>query len=72
MIDMSSTIDEVIKLATEAAENANSVVKEKQISDPEKMLRMQFEMQHYSNYINYGSSFIKTVRDMVSGIIAKV
>ncbi|EPE8813861.1 type III secretion system needle filament subunit SctF [Yersinia enterocolitica] len=41
-------------------------------SDPEHMLKMQFAMQQYSFYINFSSALMKGIKDMTSGIIAKI
>ncbi|AJJ09890.1 type III secretion apparatus needle protein [Yersinia rohdei] len=41
-------------------------------SDPEHMLKMQFAMQQYSAYINFSSALMKNIKDMTSGIIAKI
>ncbi|MFA3759262.1 type III secretion system needle filament subunit SctF [Yersinia sp. 2544 StPb PI] len=41
-------------------------------SDPEHMLKMQFAMQQYSSYINFSSALMKNIKDMTSGIIAKI
>ncbi|EAS5574500.1 type III secretion system needle protein SsaG, partial [Salmonella enterica] len=40
--------------------------------NPESMIKVQFALQQYSTFINYESSMIKMIKDMLSGIIAKI
>lgn len=40
--------------------------------NPESMIKAQFALQQYSTFINYESSLIKMIKDMLSGIIAKI
>ena len=40
--------------------------------DPDKLLEVQFKVQQYSTFVNYESAIIKTIKDMLSGIIQKI
>jgi type III secretion protein F len=42
------------------------------ISDPEALLKTQFALQQYSTFVGFESALMKALKDMVSGIIAKI
>lgn len=65
-------IDTLSRLAHQAGQAVEAKMNSKDISNPEDMLKAQFAVQQYSTFINYESSMIKTIKDMLSGIIAKI
>jgi type III secretion protein F len=41
-------------------------------NNPTDLLRMQYALQQYSMMVSYQSTVMKTIKDMVSGILAKM
>lgn len=64
-----SELSEQAVLNSQGIENNMSKL---DINDPQAMLQTQFAIQKYSSLVNYQSSVIKTVRDLVSSIISKI
>lgn len=65
---MSQLAQQTTKTTQGLEDNISSV----DVNDPSAMLQVQFALQQYSSMINYQSSLVKTVRDLVSGIISKI
>lgn len=55
-----------IKRAMEALNSENG------LNDPQQTLKTQFMLNQYSNFINYQSSMVKIIRDLIGGIISKL
>ncbi|EPZ8357416.1 type III secretion system needle filament subunit SctF [Enterobacter hormaechei] len=70
------SIDSIISQVTSQANNnvqeLENSISNADINDPSEMLKVQFAIQKYSSLVNYQSSLIKTVRDLVSGVISKI
>lgn len=70
------SIDTVLmQLSQQTASYSKSLenrITETEINDPEAMLQAQFAIQKYASLVNYQSALIKTIRDMISGIISKI
>lgn len=71
-MDLNSVLNQLSQNSESAVSQIQNGVSEADINDPQAMLKMQFALQQYSSYVNYQGSLIKTVRDMVSGIISKI
>ncbi|ENN8378809.1 type III secretion system needle filament subunit SctF [Providencia rettgeri] len=70
------SIDTVLTQLSQQTSNYSKSLENKitetEINDPEAMLQTQFAIQKYASLVNYQSALIKTVRDMISGIISKI
>lgn len=71
-MDLSSVLNQLTQNSESAVSRIQNGIDEADINDPQAMLKMQFALQQYSSYVNYQSSLIKTVRDMVTGVISKI
>ncbi|MBD9646327.1 type III secretion system needle filament subunit SctF [Pantoea sp. PNT02] len=71
-MDLGSVLNQLTQNSESAVSQIQHGVSEADINDPQAMLKMQFALQQYSSYVNYQSSLIKTVRDMVTGVISKI
>lgn len=71
-MDLGSVLNQLTQNSESAVMKIQNGVSEADINDPQAMLKMQFALQQYSSYVNYQSSLIKTVRDMVTGVISKI
>lgn len=69
-------VEQLVDSLSRMAHQAGQVIEDKMnghdISNPEDMLKTQFAVQQYSTFINYESAMIKTIKDMLSGIISKI
>ncbi|EAT1143101.1 secretion system apparatus protein SsaG [Salmonella enterica subsp. enterica] len=59
-------------MAHQAGQAINDKMNGNDLLNPESMIKAQFALQQYSTFINYESSLIKMIKDMLSGIIAKI
>ncbi|MBJ7262944.1 MAG: type III secretion system needle filament subunit SctF [Burkholderiaceae bacterium] len=57
---------------TRAANNADASMKSDLANNPEDMLKSQFDLNQYSVLIGYESSVLKTIKEMMMGIISKI
>ncbi|MCT4700516.1 type III secretion system needle filament subunit SctF [Enterobacteriaceae bacterium H20N1] len=71
-MNLQSTITQLSQQATTASQGLEDILGAVDINDPSAMLQVQFALQQYSSMVNYQSSLVKTVRDLVSGIISKI
>jgi len=71
-MSIESIMSQLSQQAASSAQGLENGVGDLDINDPAAMLQVQFALQKYSSLINYQSSLIKTVRDLVSGIISKI
>ncbi|CAI1010055.1 type III secretion system needle filament subunit SctF [Serratia quinivorans] len=71
-MDLNLMISQLERLAANNAGRLEEKMDNIDINDPQAMLKMQFAIQQYSSLVNYQSSLVKTVRDLVSGIISKI
>jgi type III secretion protein F len=71
-MDMNAIVGELSSLTTQAGQSVQSTISAQDINDPESMLRAQFALNQYSNYVGYESAIIKTMKDMIQGIISKI
>lgn len=71
-MSLESIMSQLSQQASSSAQGLENNVSDLDINDPSAMLQVQFALQKYSSLVNYQSSLIKTVRDLVSGIISKI
>ena len=71
-MDITKLMDEMTQNINKISQDFKSQMASGNSSDPEQMLKMQFAMQQYSSYINFSSALMKSIKDMTSGIIAKI
>jgi type III secretion protein F len=69
-------VDQLINSLSQMAHSAGNAVTDQlnsqNMNNPESMVKAQFAVQQYSNFISYESAIIKTIKDMLSGVIAKI
>jgi type III secretion protein F len=71
-MDINALVNELMSSINKVGQDFQSQMAAGNPSDPEHMLKMQFAMQQYSSYINFSSALMKSIKDMTSGIIAKI
>ncbi|AMO79805.1 MAG: type III secretion system needle protein SsaG [Enterobacterales bacterium] len=71
-MDIQQLINTLSRLAQQAGQAIEDKMNGKDLTNPEAMLQAQFAVQQYSTFINYESAMIKTIKDMLSGIISKI
>nr|AFH88807.1 putative type III secretion system protein SsaG [Candidatus Sodalis melophagi] len=71
-MDVSQLINTLSLLAHKAGNDVEDKMTADKLTDPASLLRAQFAVQQYSIFINYSSAILKTMKDMVGGIIAKI
>ncbi|HDC2659273.1 TPA: type III secretion system needle filament protein SsaG [Salmonella enterica] len=71
-MDIAQLVDMLSHMARQAGQVINDKMNGNDLLNPESMIKVQFALQQYSTFINYESSMIKMIKDMLSGIIAKI
>ncbi|ENP5941696.1 type III secretion system needle filament subunit SctF [Enterobacter ludwigii] len=71
-MNVEQLVDSLSRLAHQAGQAIEDKMNGQDISNPEAMLKAQFAVQQYSTFINYESAMIKTIKEMLSGIITKI
>lgn len=71
-MDVGQLVNTLSSLTHQAGEAIDDKMSSSDLTDPEAMLQAQFAVQQYSTFINYESAMIKTIKDTLSGIIAKI
>ncbi|ECA9611042.1 type III secretion system needle protein SsaG [Salmonella enterica subsp. enterica serovar Weltevreden] len=71
-MDIAQLVDMLSLMAHQAGQAINDKMNGNDLLNPESMIKAQFALQQYSTFINYESSLIKMIKDMLSGIIAKI
>ena len=71
-MDIQQIINTLSLLAHQAGQAVEDKMNGQDLTNPEAMLKAQFAVQQYSTFINYESAMIKTIKDMLSGIISKI
>ena len=71
-MDVGLLVNRLASLAHLAGDAIDDKMSGSDLTNPEAMLQAQFAVQQYSTFINYESAMIKTIKDMLSGIIAKI
>lgn len=71
-MDIAQLVDMLSHMAHQVGQAINDKMNGNDLLNPESMIKAQFALQQYSTFINYESSLIKMIKDMLSGIIAKI
>ncbi|EGC7485233.1 type III secretion system needle protein SsaG [Salmonella enterica] len=71
-MDIAQLVDMLSHMAHQTGQAINDKMNGNDLLNPESMIKAQFALQQYSTFINYESSLIKMIKDMLSGIIAKI
>ncbi|MCL9783827.1 type III secretion system needle filament subunit SctF [Vibrio sp. S4M6] len=71
-MDLQQLTNQLSSLAGQASQEIQSKMTATDLQDPDKLLQAQFAVQQYSTFVNYESAIIKTIKDMLSGIIQKI
>lgn len=72
MMDLSSVVYQLSQMSAKSAKDVQGNMQSGDINNPEKMVKAQFAIQQYSNFVGYESAMIKTIKDMIQGIISKI
>lgn len=71
-MDLQQLTNQLATLSGQASQQIQSKMTAEDFQDPDKLLEVQFKVQQYSTFVNYESAIIKTIKDMLSGIIQKI
>ncbi|RLV59785.1 type III secretion system needle protein SsaG [Parashewanella curva] len=71
-MDLSTVVSQLSEMSAQSAKDIQGNMQSGDINDPDKMLKAQFAIQQYSNFVGYESAIIKSIKDMIQGIIAKI
>lgn len=71
-MDLNNVVSDISNGATQAIQGVSSNLNLSSISNPEEMLANQFRLFQYATYLTYGSTLLKTYKDLIGGIIAKI
>lgn len=71
-MNVEQLIDTLSRLANESGQTLKDKMNGEDLTNPDAMLKMQFALQQYSTFINYESAMINTIKNLLSGIIAKI
>ncbi|KML17786.1 hypothetical protein VL10_24125 [Leclercia adecarboxylata] len=71
-MNLQSIMTQFSQQAAKTSQGLEDSIGSVDINDPSAMLQVQFALQQYSSLVGYQSSLVKTVRDLVSGIISKI
>lgn len=75
-MDLTLIINKLEQLSEESAEIIKQAMEalnsESGLNNPQQTLKTQFMLNQYSNFINYQSSMVKIIRDLIVGIISKL
>ncbi|CAH0535957.1 type III secretion system needle filament subunit SctF [Vibrio marisflavi] len=71
-MDLQQLTNQLATLSGQASQQIQSKMTAGDLQDPDKLLQAQFSVQQYSTFVNYESAIIKTIKDMLSGIIQKI
>jgi type III secretion protein F len=71
-MDLNAVINQLSQMSAQSAQDIQTKMANADPNNPEQMMKAQFAVQQYSNFMGYESALIKAVKDMVQGIIAKI
>lgn len=71
-MDVQQLIGTLSNLASKAGQDVKNKMNDKDLANPDTMLKAQFAVQQYSSFINYESAMINTIKNLLSGIISKI
>lgn len=71
-MEILSIINQLSQMIDHVGQDVQSKMSSEDLNDPSKMLQVQFAVQQYTNFVNFESAIMKSVKDMMSGIIQKI
>lgn len=71
-MDIEAIINQMSQLISQASNDVQSRMTAADLDNPERMLQAQFAIQQYSTFVSYQSAIMRSVKDMLSGIIQKI
>lgn len=71
-MDLNAIINELSLKSVQSAQDIKNKMAQADPNNPDEMIKAQFAVQQYSNFMGYESALIKAVKDMVQGIISKI
>lgn len=71
-MNVEQLIDTLSRLANQAGQTVKDKMNGEDLTNPDALLKAQFAVQQYSTFINYESAMINTIKNLLSGIIAKI
>lgn len=71
-MEILSIINQLSQMIDHVGQDVQSKMSSEDLNDPAKMLQVQFAVQQYTNFVNFESAIMKSVKDMMSGIIQKI
>lgn len=71
-MEIPSVINQLSEMLDRIGQEAQSKMSSEVLNDPAKLLKMQFTLQQYTNFVNFQSAFMKSIKDMIAGITQKI
>ncbi|AWK13992.1 type III secretion system needle filament subunit SctF [Candidatus Fukatsuia symbiotica] len=71
-MDIQQILDSISRQIARASQSVENKMSTSDLQNPAEMMKMQFALQQYSNFVSFGSSVTKKIFDVCSGIIAKI
>lgn len=71
-MEILSIINQLSQMIDQVGQDVQSKMATEDLNDPAKMLQVQFAVQQYTNFVNFESAIMKSVKDMMAGIIQKI
>ena len=71
-MNIDSLVTQLGSQVSTLANNAQTAASGDVANDPQQMLKAQYAMQQYNVMVGYESALMKSVKDMMMGIIAKI
>lgn len=71
-MDINLLNNQISQLAEGVGSDVQTRISAADLNNPASMLKAQFSMQQYSIFVSYQSAIMKSVKDMLAGIIQKI
>ncbi|QLL13458.1 type III secretion system needle filament subunit SctF [Pseudomonas chlororaphis] len=71
-MEILSIVNQLSQMIDKVGQDVQSKMSSEDLNDPAKMLQVQFAVQQYTNFVNFESAIMKSVKDMMAGIIQKI
>lgn len=71
-MNLDNMVSAITSSANQAIQGFNNNLNVSPINNPGQMLANQFHLFQYSAYLTYGSTLLKTYKDLIGGIISKI
>lgn len=71
-MEVPSVVNQLSEMIDRIGKDVQAKMSADDLNDPAKMLKVQFSLQQYTNFVNFQSTYMKAVKDMISGITQKI